>query len=91
MIESEAKTKWCPFANSRTVDRAMEGGRRVTTSWVPDLDDLDSFTLRCVGSSCMAWQQTDNECINAAQPESAAVVDYNYVPAGYCGLAGRSV
>lgn len=42
MTEDEAKTKWCPVANTRFIP----AGAGATAS------------DRCIGSACMAWRET---------------------------------
>ncbi len=54
MTEDEAKTKWCPIRpRGHYANRATNGAVR---------DDLS-----CIGSPCMAWRATDNECTNPKQ------------------------
>ena len=54
MIESEAKTKWCPFAQ-------IDGMNRYPTG---------EPATRCVGSDCMMWRATDNVYLPEPQTTS---------------------
>lgn len=47
MTESEAKTKWCPFARIAHVSGATANSRAHND---PDLSQ------DCIGSACMAWR-----------------------------------
>jgi hypothetical protein len=73
MTEDEAKTKWCPM----------------TTPFVtaPQIVSQEGG-FNCIGSDCMMWRATDNECRPQAQLPSDASVPKSF-PAGYCGLAGK--
>ena len=53
MMETEAKTKWCPFA--RYVSHNGEGINR----WVTAEDtQLSPDPAKCLGAGCMAWRDT---------------------------------
>ena len=56
MIESEAKKRWCPFADSGYM-------------WTGVFGDVkkDDISPRCLGSSCMAWVKTENNIIDTAE------------------------
>jgi hypothetical protein len=90
MTESEAKTKWCPFA--RTMFSVEATGRLVSGPTAiasanrfpgesPGSAERGSL---CVASNCMAWRATDNETV----PTPPGEPDQPSKPAGYCGLAG---
>ncbi len=79
MKESEAKQKWCPFTRFHMVGTQQHSNKPFREDVAP---------LHCIASDCMAWQETAQECINPSQPPNAGVT-YKYVPAGYCGLAGK--
>lgn len=91
MTEDEAKTKWCPFARMLShiysqdgAGRTFEGGYSYNRS--PDHGEGYLPTgAKCIGSACMAWRATDNECAPSSYYEPPA----QSKPAGYCGLAGR--
>ena len=48
MIESEAKTKWCPFAQIDGMNRYPNG----------------KPATRCVGSDCMTWRHTNESGVD---------------------------
>jgi hypothetical protein len=58
MTESEARTKWCAFAGSRTVRGQVSGDARnevwdVHNYFGPDQPHL---TTCCIASDCMMWR-----------------------------------
>ncbi len=59
------------------------------TKWCPFVRLIDCrdgmASLRCIASDCMAWRATDNEG-RPTPPEGGEIV---FLPAGYCGLAGK--
>ena len=56
MNESEAKTKWCPFARAATQpDPDIFPDARAVTINRNDVGQ-DDLRCRCLGSSCMAWR-----------------------------------
>ena len=75
MTEDEAKTKWCPFAKSRTITYARVGGSKACTTYM--LNEEDVPTTTCIASACMAWRRSDGDpgCLERNE--------------GYCGLAGH--
>ena len=52
MVESEAKKKWCPFADSGYMWQGFNG--KV---------DEDSISPKCLASNCMAWIETNSHII----------------------------
>jgi len=85
MIESEAKTKWCPFARIAHVNAPTGGNRHY--SGVGAEGALDKNLCRCIASDCMAWRETDKEYLPCSPDDTGA--DHIAYPAGYCGLAGK--
>ena len=82
MNESEAKTKWCCADMSFPV--------KVSVDY--QADSITEYRGFCIASECMAWRATDNEIKeNPSSPvENGRARDASdYVPAGYCGLAGK--
>jgi hypothetical protein len=74
MAESEAKSKWCPFARV-----GIGNGSGSNRGWVPTPEKLKEEgpdMINCVGSACMAWRLAER---------MFGEVTNN----GYCGLAGR--
>ena len=102
MIESEARTKWCPFARSRSIQYRQSNNVMGCTTYM--LNGHDVPTTTCIGSACMAWRW-----INLDVKDFGAVGDYNQKTGegtddteafqkaidaaterhGYCGLAGK--
>ena len=83
MTEKEASERWCPMV------RVVIGPD--TESWQENMFDNrgDVVTvngLRCIGSRCMAWRQTDNK----TWPTTPGQTERTSEPAGYCGLAGKN-
>ena len=68
--ESEARTKWCPFA------RALIGNGEAMTSANREKDGnpLIVKESRCIASECMAWQIASHT--NESRPDGR----------GYCAL-----
>jgi hypothetical protein len=60
--ESEAKTKWCPFARqSATQATHADGSMHDDGPTVNRWGDIKNQRLsRCIGSTCMAWQSPNN-------------------------------
>ena len=79
LTESEAKTKWCPFA------RLPHGLNRVGGA---SLDDgpMIAASVCCIASQCMAWRwdgyRHDNGVFSAQTEKHQERV-------GHCGLAGK--
>jgi len=100
MTESEAKTKWCPFARPVLLEAPRSDIRQYGRLWVPqgrtatfkEEGDIDRIEDYCIGSQCMAWRATDNEIKSDAEGPieyGRAMKTSDYVSAGYCGLAGK--
>jgi len=88
MTETEAKTKWCPFA--RVVTQTSLG--EVIPSAGNKLVDADGAGQlkgsKCQGSACMAWRKrVHHENRDKREPEDERIGKYS--ADGYCGLAGR--
>ena len=83
MTEDEAKTKWCPFANSRRIGITIpkEADRPEVTLISYHHGDDNDLTVSCIGSECMAWRKFTALQINARHDEDEWM--------GYCGLAGK--
>lgn len=79
MNESEAKTKWCPFANSRAVE--VRTTEKQTSMGCMHREDGTGVNIQCIGSECMAWR----ECIDVLHHAETG----EFIDTGYCGLAGK--
>lgn len=63
MTEDEAKTKWCPFA--QTVISDGNAGNRLSYGTPRFSVGEITADTRCLGSGCMAWRwqnRTDGHC-----------------------------
>lgn len=83
MTESEAKTKWCPFV--RAIGDTDVGTMNRWTEDDGGKPNPFGNTNLCIGSACMAWRVTDNECA-PSDPDSS--IQPKPQAAGHCGLAG---
>lgn len=89
MTESEAKTKWCPFA--RAVFGRLVGENVYFDAPSPAFNRyaLNSGERRvppgavCMGSACMAWRWESGFPL----PDDPPAISERYQ--GYCGLAGK--
>ena len=84
--EAEAKTKWCP-AVRYVPERGFKWGRifAAINRWVGDGEvQTNPSPARCIGSDCMWWRKTADKQIGADGFEGA-----KFVPAGFCGMAGK--
>lgn len=84
MLETEAKTKWCPFAGNRVVrhpakDRSEEISIFSTGTSVATGGPI--ATTNCAGSECMAWRTTEKSG-GGGDGRGIQII-------GYCGLAGK--
>src|ERR1700675_2507627 len=85
--ETEAKTKWCPFARVswNALDEPYRAPVPVSISRMP----RPTGQANCLGSGCMAWRWVETN-VNGPMGEDGAPGDL--VPSGdthgYCGLAG---
>ncbi len=59
MLESEAKTKWCPFVRVLVTpqDASWQGNMLTNRGDVP----ADNTNTLCIGSQCALWVETDSE------------------------------
>lgn len=76
MTEEEAKTKWCPVANTRFIAG----------------DEPRMAADRCIGSACMAWRKTgdakvENRKGQLVDRDMDGTGRWHYE--GFCGLAGK--
>jgi hypothetical protein len=73
MQESEARTKWCPFARvNPMIDERTAVNRPQSEAPPSAIGDMQART-RCYGSGCMAWRW------HGMGAETLS---------GFCGLAG---
>lgn len=82
LTETEAKTKWCPFARVATQYADGKPINRVGSdseeSPVPVIEMIFDES-KCIGSDCMAWRwKTSLPTSFVPKPTST----------GHCGLAG---
>lgn len=86
MMESEAKTKWCPMVRVGLPDQFGNGtvSNRVESD---QPETVISYSL-CIGSACMMWRWQEKfellEAGDAGSPHLKWVVPTD----GHCGLAG---
>jgi len=94
MTEEEARTRWCPFAASRTVTFPVSATDNKTIS--AHLAGSEPDTT-CIGSACMAWRGVSLPKGRAMTPQgeivsTAAAKRFGWTVTthgdGYCGLAG---
>lgn len=92
MIESEAKTKWCPL--SRVLLPVHQAGNRVGTFHMQMADERDRKHFqaqiddcKCIASACMFWRwsEGDGKRFDRAAHHSNAPLPER---SGYCGAAG---
>lgn len=103
MLESEAKTKWCPFVRHiADIDDHTNSNRgtEVTDEYNKEFGNPEYS--RCIGSRCMAWrwekkpikkgefiaQNIYREGFGIAATEMLPSQE-NVDGDGYCGLAGK--
>ena len=85
LTESEARTKWCPFA--RVLLPVHQSGNRISTFHKANAEserDKEHYAQQerdccCIASDCMAWRW---------QGRPVHVPDRDF---GYCGLSGKYV
>lgn len=102
MTEEEAKTKWCPFARTKTLKFSTDDGGVASAN--RDFDGLPIDHLHtCMASACMAWRRQ----FWSAEDRARMIVDRQKLKGdtrdaalswvnqleeeaaeGYCGLAG---
>lgn len=81
--EDKAKTKWCPHARITASDGAPPHNR-----FFSDASCEESLECMCVGSACMAWRWSQPQTRYVPE-DSAAALQPQHSPTGYCGLSGR--
>lgn len=70
MKESEAKKKWCPFADSGYLTNKTHFG--------------DFLSPKCLGSDCMAWVMTENKGFSYKCPKCGYKGEKSVKSAKYC-------
>jgi len=58
MLESEAKTKWCPLSRvpfTRDSDDSLTSCNRPSSDMSVDTVNIIEKSTKCIGSDCMAW------------------------------------
>jgi len=76
MTEEEAKTKWCPFARSRSIEYGKSQNLMGYTTYMAYNHDVPTTT--CIASECMAWREIHYDPKYEVKDRC-----------GYCGLAGK--
>lgn len=96
MTEEEAKTKWCPHAQSFYWAGSEIKGQPVSVNrYVSEGDEVDGkphaipttphADCLCIGSACMAWRWDATTASRKRNlPGSVSTGDE-----GFCGLAGK--
>ena len=81
MTESEAKTKWCPFARIGV----LSDDRQVACAVNRDdrLKPEEQYLKNCLAAACMAWRN------GPPPPPGNSPAAETWEPTGFCGLAGR--
>ena len=96
MTESEAKTKWCPFARMLAHTYAQDGKGRIfeggySYNRSPDDDECYIPTgAKCIASGCMAWRWEHGAVFDGDRGFMVHDMGPHGVghARGYCGLAG---
>lgn len=88
MTESDAKQKWCPMVRNNGIAETGEYAKYTPSgnceSIMGERGTLrNPIYARCIASDCMMWVATDN------MPAPDSKFGDDFVPAGYCGLAGK--
>jgi hypothetical protein len=92
MLETVAKTKWCPFA--RVVATADEQADDATPGAPagfnrPSVGEPNGLrNADCIASECMAWRWITSPGPEASPPEGGPLSSTPELE-GYCGLAGK--
>ena len=81
MTEKEARKRWCPMARIRDDEENGLSVNRHSEHGIP-------ISCMCMGSECMMWVATDNECEPQPYNPNTSAVPPEPVchPAGHCGL-----
>lgn len=94
MLESEAKSKWCPFA--RVIPGAMRGDtmhrlpgdmaahNRVQVAGEMNDDATWHQAMNCLGSDCMAWREASRVKTYKVQHNGNAE-EWSWDPTGHRG------
>ena len=82
MKKSEAEKKWCPWANSRSVNFLQDG--EDATAYFKG--ENSTPTPYCITSKCMAWKE---RTINDAERQSRELSGKTFEPEGHCGMVAR--
>jgi hypothetical protein len=100
MIESEAKTKWCPFARvlAEMVRKGDDTGPTLATGGsfnrrIPkDASMLVSVPVAaaCIGSDCMGWRWMTGDQQARGIGARGDGTPNDERARGFCGLAGQS-
>lgn len=86
LTETEAKTKWCPFARYTS-----SRGQGINRWAMADDYNLSPGPAKCLGSACMAWRWKEDEGFKrAADAEYRKTGKRLENDCGYCGLAGNT-
>jgi hypothetical protein len=90
--EEQAKAKWCPFARVKPWQEGeqpapshnREGGGPYDSQGMET--PVINGSSRCIASECMAWR-VERWRLERGDAESDGAG--NWLPVGYCGLAGQ--
>jgi hypothetical protein len=83
--ETEARSRWCPFA--RSVRQIPVGGSQIAIM-AHNRDNPDGNIPACIASSCMAWRWLTPKVLRDIDLVTSDVVEEK-PRLGYCGLAGK--
>lgn len=90
MKESEAKTKWCPFARVAAYSSGGQEGESPTS--VNRGEATGPFT-RCIGAACMSWRwiyaPSEKDVAAITKMRMAMPAISRKTDEGFCGLAGK--
>lgn len=85
MLESDAKTKWCPMSRIGTI-HTDGNGNTYALSYNRDDDRGNTHLSTCVGSECMMWRWNFVENASGVQAKGHTFEEH-----GHCGLAGHPI
>lgn len=83
MIESEAKTKWCPYS----LKYHSSGGAYNRSSSYGGGVNIEPANM-CLASGCMAWRWVPDPLIKFVADGKTIVIPGGEDDHGYCGQAG---